>query len=177
MKNASRIIAAFILMGLHSACQSTGEMTSTSTTRELVRAEDWAFIAASDDVFSDHRPAQIDCGGTGYFVEDGILEIDTGRCNYFAASQSLRHDLSPTDTLVLTIYHDHLFSADGGFGHLALSIADDILWQTEIPIPSESRLFTEYIPVSHFYQSGRHIAFHLHNHGVNHWRFVSLAVQ
>lgn len=113
----------------------------------------------------------------GYFVEDGILEIDTGRCNYLAASQPLGHDLSRKDTLVLTIYHDHLFSADGGFGHLALSIADDILWQIDIPIPSESRLFTEHISVSRFYERGRPIAFHLHNHGLNHWRLVSLIVQ
>ena len=68
-------------------------------------------------------------------------------------------------------------SADGGFGHLALSIADDILWQIDIPIPSESRLFTEHIPVSRFYERGRPIAFHLHNHGLNHWRLVRLAVQ
>lgn len=177
MKNALSIITSFILIGLFSACHGSEAVTSTSITQELVRADAWALIAESDDVFLHHRPAHIDCGGSGYVVEDGILEIDTGRCTYFAASQPLRHDLSSTDTLVVTIYHDHLFSVDGGLGHIALSIDDDILWQVDIPIPAESRLFTEYVPLSHFYESGRHIAFHLHNHGVNHWRLVNLTVQ
>lgn len=177
MHIAFRILVSFTLIGLFAVCQAPVHTAPNTGRRALIDPNEWVFLSEAEDVFLDHRPSQIDCGGTGYFVEDGILEIDTGRCNYFAANQPLLHDLVPADTLVVTIYHDHLFSADGGFGHLALSITENILWQTEIPIPSESRLFTAYIPVTRFYESGLPIAFHLHNHGVNHWRLVSLEVE
>ena len=144
---------------------------------DLTRVDAWQAVAASEDVFADHRPTDVECGGAGAFVEDGILEVDTGRCTYFAASQPLLVDLKTNQTLLLTIYHDDLFSEVRGAAHLALVIEDDVLWETEIPIPAASRLVTYRIPVTRPYEVGRHLYFHLHNHGVNHWRLVSLSVE
>ena len=156
------------------SCADTPSAVSESESSALTIPGLWQDVLAEHDPFVSHRPADVECAVGGAVVEDGILEVDTGRCNYFAASQPLRRDLNLEQTVFLTLYHDDLFSVDGGSAHIALMIDDVLLWETDISIPSESRLFTIQIPLESAYFEGDRVYFHLHNHGVNHWRLVSL---
>jgi hypothetical protein len=158
------------------SCADTPSVVADATNTALTMPELWQKVSAQNDPFLSHRPAELECGLGGVVIEDGILEVDTGRCNYFAASQPLRRDLHSGQTLLLTLYHDDLFSEDGGSAHIALMIDEQLLWETNIEIPSESRLFTTRIPLSDACFVGEEVYFHLHNHGVNHWRLVSLTL-
>ena len=158
------------------SCADTSNMVADSTPVALTSPGLWQNIQAEKDPLSSHRPAALECGVGGALVEDGILEVDTGRCNYFAATQPLRSDVQSGQTLLLTLYHDDLFSEDEGSAHIALMIDGQLLWETYIDIPAESRLFTTQISLSDDYFAGEEIYFHLHNHGVNHWRLVNLTV-
>lgn len=140
----------------------------------LVNAEAWRPVDADEDPFSRERPAELNCESDGVVVEDGVLEIDTGRCPYITVKQQTLIPVGEGDGVSVTIYHDALYSEPASEGHLALFIEHELLWYTRVPIPSSSRLFSERFRMPRFFPAGSRIDFHLHNHGLNHWRLVSI---
>ncbi|MEE2788990.1 MAG: hypothetical protein VX589_16765 [Myxococcota bacterium] len=142
----------------------------------LASAAAWTLLDADDDPFGSQRAAHGECAPDGVLVEDGVLEIDTGRCPYFAAKQGMVRGLDPGDWVMVTIYHDDLYAHPAAEGHIALLFDGAVMWETYIPIPGRANVLTAEFQVSKPYRQGTRIDFHLHNHGLNHWRLIALDV-
>ncbi len=142
---------------------------------ELVLPDAWTIVDADDDPMSSHRPSDLDCDVAGVYVEAGVLEIDTGRCPYVTLKQGTQYPLVEGDVIVVTIYHDDLFSNPPAEGHLALLLDGELSWGVTVPIPTAAALFSQRFTVSRALPAGARADFHLRNHGLNHWRLVSVA--
>lgn len=137
-------------------------------------AEGWSFTSLEDDPLASHRPAVDEVISSdlldsesalceGWWVESGLLEVSTQRCDYFSASypMSLLDEglprplrmLSETSPLLVKggVTHDVLTGDELGEeahfegevaeplkAHLAVFFAQRVIWEAEIRIPSPS---------------------------------------
>lgn len=146
------------------ACRPTG-------TFPLTEAEAWA-PDASADPFPAHAEGRAPC--EGFVVESGILEVDTGLCPYFVVSQPARVALREGDRLEGGVVWDTLYADEPAQAHLALSVDGEVLWELLVDIPGEPswEVLDAEVPIDA--PEGAPVALHLHNHGLNQWRFLSL---
>ena len=141
----------------------------------LVNAQAWDTQSKNRDVFLDRRPAAVDCElGTGWLIEDDVLEIRSDACNYASLSQDSLLDLEVGTTLELNLSHSALTASEPATAFLALSIGMTSVWETEIAIPSESGVIKATIVLPVAVQRGDAIAFTMQNHGSNTYTFHSL---
>ena len=141
----------------------------------LVNAQAWDTQSENRDVFLDRRPAVVDCElGTGWLVEDDVLEVRSGACNYASLSQDSLLDLEAGTTIELNLSHSALTANEPAIAFLALSIGVTSVWETEISIPSESGVIKASIVLPVAVQRGDAIAFTQTNHGRNTYTFHSL---
>ena len=167
------IVMAALAMSCGEPQDQDGDQLDNQPT-SLVSVNAWTQVDKPDDPLQSHRPENLECTGDGVLVENGVLEIDTGRCPYFAGQQSILRAMDAGDWVAVTIYHDGLYADPPGSAHLALLFDGELLWETTIPIPAQARLFTETFQLPRSYPLGARVDFHLHNHGLNHWRLVRL---
>lgn len=158
--------------GEHETGESeTGE---PSVSVELIDAEAWLATPAELDALAAHRPSEVICPTAAYALEFGLLEVDTGQCNYLSVSQPLAHAIAPGDRLRVTVWWQTLVAGEPAQGHLALLGDAGVLWQTHVDIPGEAALrqieFESPIAIA----AGEPITFHLHNHGYNSWTLGGL---
>ncbi|MCB9795164.1 MAG: hypothetical protein H6741_20875 [Alphaproteobacteria bacterium] len=146
------------------ACRTPG-------TYDLVHAEAWVADAEADP-FPAHAEGRTAC--EDFLVEEGILEVDTGACPYFVVSQPARVGLRAGDRVEGGVVWDTLYAEDPGVAHLALAVNGEPVWELEVEIPGEPSwaILDEALPVD--LPEGADLVWHLHNHGVNQWRFLSL---
>ncbi|MFV8750391.1 hypothetical protein ACNOYE_07555 [Nannocystaceae bacterium ST9] len=141
---------------------------------DLIDPGAWLATAAELDPLADHRPETVICPTAAYQLEFGLLEVDTGQCNYLSVSQPLAHAIDPGDPLRVTVWWQTLIAGEPAEGHLALLVDDELLWETHVAIPGEAELrqveFTSPITV----EPGATLTFHLHNHGYNSWTLGGL---
>ncbi len=141
----------------------------------LVNAQAWDTQSKNRDVFLGRRPAVVDCElGTGWLIEDDVLEIRSDSCNYASLSQDSLLDLEVGTTLELNLSHSALTASEPASAFLALSIGMTSVWETEIAIPSESGVIKATIVLPIAVQRGDAIAFTMQNHGSNTYTFHSL---
>lgn len=140
----------------------------------LVSVNGWTILEPDDDPWALHRGADVVCSEEGVIIENGVLEIGTGRCPYFSAQQGTLLPLDGDDWVAITIYHDDLYANPPGLGHVALRLDEELLWETTISIPGRARVFTEHIKLSRAYSQNTRVDFHLRNHGLNHWRLMGI---
>ncbi len=133
-------------------------------------------VEAADDPLAHHRPSQVDCPPAVWGPEGGGFEIQTGACNYAAFEQPLPMRVQAGDALEIVVWHDRLDSAEPGMGHLAVWISDVVLWEVEVAIPGPSDAFEVMVPIDFTPPPDARLGLHLHNHGFNSWRFVSVEV-
>ena len=142
----------------------------------LVNAQAWDTHSKNRDVFLARRPAVVDCElGTGWLIEDDVLEIRSDSCNYASLSQDSLLDLEAGTTLELNLSHSALTANEPASAFLALSIGMTSVWETEIAIPSESGVIKATIVLPIAVQRGDAIAFTQMNHGSNTYTFYSLS--
>ena len=147
------------------------------TERMLARPDRWQTLDSGDDPFASHRPAQVDCGIAGYYPEYDALEIDTGYCNYLAIEQPALVRVRAGDELVLEILHFDLTAPEPAEAHIALSLAGELQWETELAIPQPANLVSVSVPATRALAEGEPVQLHLHNHGQNTWQLTKLAVR
>jgi hypothetical protein len=135
----------------------------------LVDAELWQVLDASQDPFSDHRPPDASCDPEGFFVETGLVEVETGLCGYVSAAQPIRVGVRTTDLLQVLVYHSSLTSDEDAEGHVALMIDDRLVWEQTVLIPSGSDVHSADFVAGFDAELGTQAVFHLHNHGSNTW--------
>ena len=141
----------------------------------LVDVAAWVKTEPDDDRFGP-VPADASCE-LGFGEEDGLFEVDTELCNWGTFEQPSLVSVRAGDQLELVMVHDALYSEEAGAtAVLGLSLGEDIVWTTEIPIPSEAGFLRPIIVAPADAPAGTPVRFHVHNHGVNSYRFVELDV-
>lgn len=142
----------------------------------LVTPEAWDLAAAADDPFADHRPEYVQCE-LGFDVETGVFEVDTALCLYGAFTQPTLAPIHAGDELELVLLHDPLYAEEGeATAHVAVALGSEIVWETELPIPSEAGQLRPTWTAARDVQIGSPVHLHVHNHGTNNYRLVALTV-
>jgi hypothetical protein len=134
--------------------------------------EPWFESMAFLDPVADHRPDDVFC--EDWFVEDTYVEVDTDTCSYFSVWQPLRHALGPGTRVVGSFFHDVLSAETVGSAHAAIYIGDELLWEANRPIPSDTYFEVIDVPIGKHVPRGTVVTLHLHNHGDNTYRFEPL---
>jgi hypothetical protein len=145
-------------------------------TEPIDLADPAAWLATSPDLdpLAEHRPESVICPSAAYGLEFGVLEVDTGQCNYLSVAQPLAHAITPGDPLRVTVWWQTLIADAPAEGHLALVVDDQLLWEAHVAIPGEADLRQiEFVsPIAA--EAGDVLTFHLHNHGYNSWTLGGL---
>ena len=90
----------------------------------------WLATPSELDPLADHRPDPVICPTAAYGLEFGVLEVDTGQCNYLSVSQPLAHAIAAGDRLRVTVWWQTLIADPPAEGHLALVVDEQLLWET-----------------------------------------------
>lgn len=139
---------------------------------DVVAPELWVADLAVDPM-AMHQPATIDCG-IGFKDEFGVFEVDTGLCNYGVFVQPTLTDLGAGELVELVFTHDDLLAPEPAQGHVAIAIGGRVVYEVYVEIPKpyglEQGEWITDMPIP----AGTPVALHLHNHGYNSWRLVSI---
>ena len=131
-------------------------------------------VSAEGDPLADHRPRYVDCPPATWGEEGGGFEVQTGACNYAAFNQPLSVALEAGDMLAITVWHDFLDAAEPATAHVAVLIGDAVVWEREVDIPAPSAALEVVVPIEKTPSPQARLGLHLHNHGFNSWRFISV---
>lgn len=142
----------------------------------LVAAEAWRPADSGEDPLAAHRPSQVECPAAAWGPELGGLEIQTGTCNYFYATQASLADVEPGDAVELVVFHDRLDAPEPAQGHVAILLDDTIAWEAYVEIPSDANVLEARWIVDRSWPAGTRVGLHLHNHGYNAWTMLELSV-
>jgi len=141
----------------------------------VAAAETWMLAPTSADPVPEHRGLESACD-RGFALEDGIFEIDSGLCNYAVFEQPLAFELAVGQTIHPFVWYDDLYAPEAAIAHMAWSLAGKIVWDVEIPIPSEGGWLETDIPIQAPMPAGALLVLHLHNHGYNNYRILDVEV-
>ena len=141
---------------------------------ELADHSAWTATPFHDDHLHHHRPNTVVCGAGGWREEAGLLEVQTGYCNYAALRQPLPFPLRAGEALQLVAWHDTLDAPKPAEGHLAFTVGDDVVWETYVPIPSPAQVFEIELSLPRDTHPEDQLGVHLHNHGYNSWTIASV---
>ncbi|MGB1013632.1 MAG: hypothetical protein ACPG4T_05825 [Nannocystaceae bacterium] len=142
---------------------------SPRVTTDLVDPNLWQPRSPTNDPFSEHRPASVECGLSGALVENGALEINTNNCNYYAAFQPMLVGLETGDPVTIELRHFDLVAPEPATAHVAIEIAGDTVWEQTIDIPGPAAVLKPSWVAPRDYPAGTAVDIHLHNHGQNTW--------
>lgn len=142
----------------------------------LVEAEAWRPAGSGEDPLRAERPAEIDCPAAAWGPELGGLEVQTGTCNYFHATQTSLAAVEPGDMLEVVVFHDRLDAAEPAEGHVAIMFDDEVVWEDYAEIPSAAAVMEAEWVADRAWPAGTTVGLHLHNHGYNSWTMLSLSV-
>lgn len=132
---------------------------------------------AESDPLNSHRPESVDCPAAAWGEEFGSFEVQTGVCNYGAFVQPLPQPIQAGDLVEITVWHDFLDAAEPATGHVAVWLGDQVIWEEEVAIPAQSSTLSASVAIDFEPAADAKLGLHLHNHGFNSWRFVSVDVE
>lgn len=168
MRASPRCSPAWVLVGLLPVGCAV-EQAPPAEPAALLDLAGWEPAQESADPVPEHRPPEVDCSALSWFVEANSLEVDTTFCNYLTLIQPLAAPVMEGDTLRWSHWHQDLFAAEPAEGHLALSLGGDLVWEQDVPIPSEPDYHEVSWRSDRDFAAGDDIVLHLHNHGTNTW--------
>lgn len=143
----------------------------------LAPLSELSVLGSDDDPLVAHRPETVDCSDLGgWYVEDDVLEVNSGKCNYLALVEPAAVGAPAGARVTTTILHFDLTASAPTEAHLALLIAGQVVWEETIPVPSAANVFELSFPLPQSVQPGEPIGLHLHNHGQNTYNFSPLLV-
>ncbi len=191
LQNVSRDVAALVSFALCvAACvspvpTSEGEEDTTddgasSASGEFVSVIDhdaWTQLETVEDPLADHRPAMVECGIAGWYVENDALEVDTNLCNYLAVGQPSLAVISKGRRVRLGFYHFDLRAPEEAIAHLAVLVHGEVLWEQEIAIPGDAMVYELEFESPMDAAVGDAVVFHLHNHGQNTWALQEILAE
>lgn len=177
MKQRFAMMFCFSTMACDASEASSIDGVEAGPTIALVDASAWVPLSADEDPLSSHRPADAHCPEGAYTEEDGALEVETGYCSYVSLHQPLLAPVSRGDSLHAVVLHADLVFEEPAEAHVALVLDNHVVWQRNVAIPAEAALYDVTFPADHDLQVGSSVVFHLHNHGYNTWKLLSLEIQ
>jgi hypothetical protein len=145
----------------------------TDESSTLAYPENWALLDADTDPYDD-RPEYAECPDWAFGVEDEVFEVRTDGCRYGTFVQDSLLNVPANATLRISIGHLGLFSREPAEAHVSLTTSTTELVELRIPIPSEEALHIIEVQVDDDLPAGSPLYFHLHNHGSNTWRLLSI---
>jgi hypothetical protein len=172
-----------VVVGLTGACGDDGRDSDSSAstgmvlegTHRIADVEGWSVDEGVEDPFGP-RPSGTVCEA-GFGEEGGLFEVDTGICTWGTFVQASAWPVRAGDELELVLVHDTLSSEDeGAVSVVGAAIADRIVWTEEIPIPSPNGFLRPTFDSPVDAPAGTPLRLHVHNHGVNNYRFVDFTV-
>lgn len=131
-------------------------------------------VDADADPLRQHRPSEVVCPAATWGPEGGGFEVQTGACHYAAFDQPLSTPLRAGDALSIIVWHDTLDFVEPAVAHVAVWIGETVLWEAEVAIPAPSGSFEVTVPIEEAPAPHARLGLHLHNHGFNSWRFMSV---
>ena len=171
-----RFVVAAVLLA--AGCGASSEPAVPMDVEPMVLLDPSALVPvdAARDPLADHRPADVDCPPATWGAEGGGFEIQTGACNYAAFDQPLPMPLEAGDLLAISIWHDLLDAPEPATAHVAVWVGETVVWQDEVEIPAPSAALEALVPIDATPSPDARVGLHLHNHGFNSWRFVSMDI-
>lgn len=132
----------------------------------------FASLDPASDPQADHRPAVCALGAAR--IEDATLEFDTNDCVLFWVGVPLVAPVRAGEPLRLVTTHGSLVARVPALAHLRIDLEDEVLVDRTVPIPSTDSIDLENVTPTQPHAAGSLVRVHLHNHGQNTWRLVSL---
>jgi len=129
-------------------------------------------LDAATDPDSAHRAAGCALGTPR--VEDETLEFTTNDCVLFWVGVPLLSSVAAGESLRLVTTHSALVARAPAEAHLRVDLEDEVLVNRMVPIPSTDAIDIETVTPKRAHAAGTLLRVHLHNHGENGWRLVSL---
>lgn len=155
-----------------------GTSGSDEGPRVIFPLEELTFVEATDDPFADHRPETVTCSEVGGWYSEGDgIEIDTARCNYFAAWEGAVTSARGGELLELTLSHFDLTAPEPAEAHVALRVDGELLYEEFIAIPGSGAVYEVSLPLHRDVPRGAPLEIHLHNHGQNSWNVGPVTVR
>ena len=138
--------------------------------------------ADARDPFAALVPERVPCAPPAYVIEEdqagfATLEVRTDVCNFITLEQPSQVPVRRGDTLQLLMWHNTLASDQSAVAHAAVSLDGDVVWSTEVPIPSPAESYTPEWRSRRDVPAGSQVLLHIDNHGANAWRFGELTLQ
>lgn len=160
----------------------TGSMSTGPTYEDVMPGERASLVVLEAWVRADGEdpfgpaPADATCE-VGFGEEGGLFEIDSELCTWGTFEQPSLATVREGDEVELVLVHDQLYSEDPeASAFLGLSMGEEVVWSQEIPIPAEAGFLRPTFVATQDHPIGTMVRFHVHNHGVNNYRFVDLKV-
>lgn len=133
-----------------------------------------AWAPTATDPYPEHAEGRVACGD--HWLEEGVVEVDTGDCAYLLIAQPALVDGWVGDTLSGGVVWDTLTADAPAEAHLTLSVDGWPLWEERVPVPSSSGWARIDVALEEPLPAGATIAWHLHNHGLNRWNLLNLTL-
>lgn len=155
-----------------------GESSEAKAPEVVAMAADFVSLDEQEDPLAGHRPEEVTCSGlTGWGVEDDVLEVDTGRCNYLAVGAPARIGVAAGRTLTTEVAYFELTATEPTVAHLALLVGESTLWEQEIAVPGPADVIPVAVELSEDVAAGTLVIWHLHNHGRNNWQLADVVLE
>ena len=131
--------------------------------------------------FFEGTPGGERCTPLEYGVEGegeySFFEVVTTECNYLTVTQPSRVEVGAGDLLELTLWHLPLVATEEGEAVLIVTLGARTIFRETISVPSPEKVYSSIVSADFDTPKGAPIRFHVHNHGVNAWRFYAFEVR
>lgn len=133
-----------------------------------------AFVAQPPqaDPFGDLPDAP--CADSAWGLEDGLFEIATDGCGALSVVQPSLVAVRAGDRVHVVAWHLGLYAPEPAEAHVGLALGEAVLWEARVPVPSAEAFFDETVTVGADAPEGTPLTLHLHNHGANSWRLLTV---
>ena len=133
------------------------------------------FVSPEPTLDRDAAHREVGCTDGVPRVEDATLELETNDCVIHWAGIPLTSGVRAGEALTLVTTHSALAARTPAEAHLRIDLDDETLVDRRIPIPSADAIDIEAVTPREDHGPEARLRVHLHNHGANNWRVVSLA--
>lgn len=138
---------------------------------------DWEAVDVAEDPLAGERRPGASCPD-GWWVEPPFVEIDTGRCAWFTVQQPLPVRGTGSRLRGGLVWDDLVpeTPSETAEGLAVVFVGDVEVFRHEQPIPSPPGFVDIDVALPNS-RRGTPITLHLHNHGVNHWRWLPIRIE
>ncbi len=175
----SRVLATGTFLVL--VCCQTGPGFEPDLGNSLIDHLSWELVPEEEDPFWGRVEKPVVCTDESYGAEGlaaaSFYEVETSNCNYHTVTQPSLVDIKVGDSIKATLWHLPLVALEAAKAKLFVSIAGRIALEEDIAIPSTEEVYFSETIADFDAPAGSPVIFHVHNHGLNSWRFHRLTVE